>query len=419
MADEKGQLLFGTVAVKLGFVLPSDVQEAARIQEQTLRLGVKKPLGLILREQGWITEDQERQIVEYQQFRRERTQDKKLGEVAVENGFCTEAQLKDALKLQKEYFTVNNKTYPLGKILQDRGILTEQQVRALVRLQQRLAQPSAPSSGGPKTMVGVRECGNCYEVVPMRAQTCPKCGNHFGTITIAAQCKICRTNQTTAGEYCSKCGAHLVTGAKPRDENLRQCLKCGRFGGAYANECLHCGHVWDATMKRERKKSEEKVRRGVGELVRWAITGVVVLIGLWALFNFTAIKDWVAGKAVGEEAVAVKNRAESFLKAVQFGDEKGAGSFLAAPKEFDALYKDLFGLERERYQVAEVKIADVKVTQDRATVYVDAVLGAIKKEDQRSPEEQLKAVLAGTSGERRKVSLEWSRQRNGTWVLNR
>ncbi len=413
MADEKGHLLFGNVAVKLGFATPQRIQDAARIQEQLLALGVKKPLGQVMREQGWLDEGQERAVMEYQSFRRERNQDKKLGEVAVENSFCTEGQLKDALVTQKEYFQVNGKTYPLGKILQDRGIISDQQLKALVRLQQRLATPGA---GGPKTQVGVRECGNCYEIVPMKAKTCPKCANQFQDISIAVQCKICKANQTTAGEYCSKCGANLVTGAIPQESNLRQCHKCGKFGAAYANECLHCGHIWDATMKRERKKGEEKVRRSAAELVRWAILAVVLLIGAWALFNFATIKDWVMGKAVGEETVAVKHRAEAFLKALEYGDEKGATSLLAAPKEFAALYKGLFGLERERFRIAEAKISETRVEGERATVYADFTLAAVKKEDQRPPEEQIKAILAGNAGEKRRITLTWVRK-GGEWKL--
>ncbi len=418
MSGDQGQLLFGTVAVRLGYTTAANVEEAIKIQEQLIRLGVKKPLGQVMRDEGWITEEQERAVLEYQRFRRERNQDKKLGELAVENGFCTEAQLKDALATQKEHFRINGKTYPLGKILQDRGILSEQQVRALVRVQQRAAERRAAGGHVGKTLVGVRECGNCYEVVPIKAGTCSNCGNHFGSITIAAQCKICKANQSTPGEYCAKCGAHLVTGAKPRQENLRQCNKCGKFGATYAAECLHCGHIWDATMIRERRKEEEQVKRTTGEVVRWVVALLVLGVGVWALFNYETIRDYVLGKAVGADTVAVRRRAEEFLKAVQFGDAKGATAMLAAPREFAVLHNDLFGLEADRYRVAEAKVADVKVDRSRATVYVEAVLGAVKKEDQRPPEEQIKAILAGTAGERRKITMEWV-YKSGDWFLQK
>jgi hypothetical protein len=81
--------------------------------------------------------------------------------------------------LDQDSFPYLQKTYPLGKILVDRGVLSGQQLKALLRLQQRLANPEAAA---PRVQAGVRECANCFEVVPIRAEKCPKCGNFFGEI---------------------------------------------------------------------------------------------------------------------------------------------------------------------------------------------------------------------------------------------
>jgi hypothetical protein len=415
----EGQLLFGTVAVKLGFVSEEQARQCAAVQEKLLALGVKKPVGEIMLEQGWITREQLQAVIDYQKFRKERSADKKLGEVAVENGFCTEAQLQDALKTQKEFFNNNQKTYPLGKILIDRGIITDQQLKALIRLQQRIARPQ--SVDAPRIEVGVRECGNCFEAVSIHAKKCPKCGNAFHQLEIAVRCKVCQKDQHTPGEYCASCGANLVTGAMPNDANLRKCKKCGRFSAAYQPECFHCGYTWDATMKRERKKTGERIKRSAKDLVRWAVVAVIVLVFAWAAFNFATLRDWVLGAAVGEEAVAVKNRTESFLKALQFKDEPAAIGVLTSKKDFAPLFKELFGLEAEQYMLTSYSIADVKAEPQKATVYVEAALGAVKKEPGKnpSPQEQLEALVkGGGGGEKRRITLTWVKK-GEDWRLER
>lgn len=399
-------LLFGRAAVHLGFVTPEQVQACTKIQEQLQTLGVRKPLGEILREQGLLSAEQIQEISKFQEFRKEREEDKEFGKLAHANGFITEAQLKEALALQKSLFHKTSKTYDIELILLDRGFVTEQQLKAIARLQR---GPKAP----PRTVTGVKECGNCFEVVAIGRPKCPKCGTSFQKLKLQAKCKVCGFHQRTPGEFCSKCGANMITGQVPDPSRVRQCKKCGKIGAAYENECVHCGYTWDATMKRELRHREVRTRLTVASLARWgvgiAVAGVVAI----AVWNFESIRRWF----VGEDKAEVKQRSEEFLKALRYKDQERALSFYKTrPKDLAQVYSALFKLDPEKVEMTDFTIAEV---DGSGTAYVTVSFRPLEgKTGDGSLEDKLQALEKGIRGtqDTRNITLKWTR-RGGEWRL--
>lgn len=392
-------LLFGSAAVHLGFLTSEQVQAATKIQEQLQTLGVKKPLGEVLREQGLLTAEQVREIANFQEFRKERAEDKELGKLARDNGFITEAQLKEALALQKSLFNKTSKTYDIELILLDRGFVTEQQLRALAKLQR------GPRTA-PKPRAGVVECGNCFEIVEIGLPKCPKCGTSFQKLRLQAKCKVCGFHQRTPGEYCSKCGANMVTGQVPDPSRVRQCRKCGKIGAAYEEECVHCGYTWDATIKREARHRAVVSRIRLQSLVRWGVLVAIVGVVAIAALNFDSIRRWI----VGEDKVEVRQRTEEFLKALRFKDSDRACSFYRSkPKNLAEIYASLFKLDPGKVEMTDFSVSDVDPS---GTAYVSVTFRPIEgKTGDGSLEDKLQALEKGIRGtqDTRNVTLRWVR----------
>ncbi|MFH0938977.1 MAG: protein kinase [Planctomycetota bacterium] len=57
---------FGKVAIKLGFITPSQLEEAIKVQATVAKVGLRKRLGEILIKKGYLTPDQFQQVIKQQ-----------------------------------------------------------------------------------------------------------------------------------------------------------------------------------------------------------------------------------------------------------------------------------------------------------------------------------------------------------------
>jgi len=103
---------FGKIALKLGYINETQMNEALDIQQKS-----QEGIGMILVHMNAITPGQVKQVIEKQ---RSQTVNQKLwGECALDLGFVTREDLENAVKLQR------NSSEVLGQILVDLGYMTD------------------------------------------------------------------------------------------------------------------------------------------------------------------------------------------------------------------------------------------------------------------------------------------------------
>ncbi len=138
-------LLFGRLAVKAGYLSEEQVQGLLGSQARAAAAGAPVSLGEICQSRRLLTSSQVQSLLLAQQFALLRAEDKRLGQLAVRNGFATEDDVRAALDEQKRaYGTSKALPLRLGEILVEMGTLSEQQLRALLSAQARLAGTARP-----------------------------------------------------------------------------------------------------------------------------------------------------------------------------------------------------------------------------------------------------------------------------------
>ncbi|MDQ7778591.1 MAG: hypothetical protein RDV41_02635 [Planctomycetota bacterium] len=178
--QDKGELLFCKIACSALFVRREQVDMCLKLQEAERSQGRSRSIGQILRDMGFLTETQVKQVLDAQRRTEIHETAKVFGKLVIANGFATEEQIRECLQLQKDELNKPSvKARPLGQIMVERGILTAQEVGALLTAQGRLRQaPAAPVPGrGPElSPAGVHAqalaaAGERYEDVSRRKKS--------------------------------------------------------------------------------------------------------------------------------------------------------------------------------------------------------------------------------------------------------
>lgn len=137
-------LLLGRIALARGILTRDQLREALAEQAAGVARGRKVPrrLGVILVEKKFISDAQLHQLLDEQETRLiqdsvRREEDMLLGEILVNKGWCTVAQVNEALDLQAEAIDrVDEKVPHLGDILLEKGYLGADRLRKALALQE-------------------------------------------------------------------------------------------------------------------------------------------------------------------------------------------------------------------------------------------------------------------------------------------
>lgn len=95
-------------------------------------------LGEIAVARGFIDGGQAKRIAIVQAFLEARDEDRRFGEVAVDNAFVTRDQLNDSLAYQKKKFKEEGKVDRIGEVLVALGYMTGPERDAILKAQARL-----------------------------------------------------------------------------------------------------------------------------------------------------------------------------------------------------------------------------------------------------------------------------------------
>jgi tRNA A-37 threonylcarbamoyl transferase component Bud32 len=137
-------LLLGRIALARGILARDQLREALAEQAAGVARGRKVPrrLGVILVEKKFLSDAQLKQLLDEQETRLiqdsvRREEDMLLGEILVNKGWCTVAQVNEALDLQAEAIDrVEEKVPHLGDILLGKRHLKADQLRKALALQE-------------------------------------------------------------------------------------------------------------------------------------------------------------------------------------------------------------------------------------------------------------------------------------------
>lgn len=166
---KKADALFGQIAMRLGIVSRKQLEEALELQRFASQ---HKPLGLILMEMKYVTQQDLERIVEAQKALASQAEsrakavreDTLFGKVAIRLGACTEEQLAECLAMQEQL--PKDRFMRLGDIMIIKGVLTVDQVRKILDTQRGL-------------ILYCPQCDTQYNVVMFRPGAsiqCYRCG---------------------------------------------------------------------------------------------------------------------------------------------------------------------------------------------------------------------------------------------------
>ena len=220
-------LLFGKIAVELGFCTEQQVESCLAIQEKA---SDRMSLGRHMVREGCLTEDQHSKVLERQRRNLSRVDpaarapkgDVLFGRLAVREGLATEEQVNDALREQGR----NGDRRSLGEVFIAKGILNAEEVRWILGLQS-------------KWIMRCPRCAVAYTVhsssrTPTKA-VCPRCRSPLAP-------EESKTESATAGELdtavrrkpnpradgqgggCKICDHPLVS--DPGSDGRVECLSC-------------------------------------------------------------------------------------------------------------------------------------------------------------------------------------------------
>lgn len=180
----KADILFGKIAINAGMVSSDNVEDCVRLQET---MKEKKPLGMILIDKGFITEDQLTKIIEIQRknlqeraiHSREKRDDGLFGKLVMRFAFATEEQINECIRVQAKL--ESDLFLRLGEIMVKKGYLTNDQVRQILEFQR-------------TKILTCTSCNTQYNVIMFTPGTkirCYKCDAELAVperlITVAAE----------------------------------------------------------------------------------------------------------------------------------------------------------------------------------------------------------------------------------------
>lgn len=93
-----------------------------------------KPVHEHLLARGVITPDQHKGLERAVAYRLGRDEDKKVAQLVVEHGYCSQAAVEKALKQQKDFYGKTGELMRLGTLLVEMGSLSDSQHLAAIKL---------------------------------------------------------------------------------------------------------------------------------------------------------------------------------------------------------------------------------------------------------------------------------------------
>lgn len=144
--------LFGKIAVELGYLDPSMVDEALRVQATLAQQSRPLAMGTVLRNLGYLTVDEVEEVLKLQKsdagasdlYLREAAL---FGELAIENGFASRKHVEEALRLQ----SASPESFKMGMLLVKRRVITNEQRLSLVRAMERVVRDAKAGAATRET----------------------------------------------------------------------------------------------------------------------------------------------------------------------------------------------------------------------------------------------------------------------------
>ena len=224
------EILIGRIAVQRGFLTPADLDRAVEIQAKT---DPRRPLGEILVEHGMLTRGQVASLLTHQGVTLDRPDtilprkkgESLFGRLALKAGFCSESQLNDALRLQAQDEESGN-FRQLGDILVEQGWMSPADVRQVLEQQQR-------------SLLWCQKCGAVFNVahVVKRTARCPTCGivlSEARSDQVSAEAQIAFTPEGMRVASLLPEASHEAPASRPVGTIVARRFKCASCG----NDCV-------------------------------------------------------------------------------------------------------------------------------------------------------------------------------------
>ncbi|MDQ7778745.1 MAG: hypothetical protein RDV41_03420, partial [Planctomycetota bacterium] len=235
MASE-ADLIFGRLAIKHGIIDEPELVEAIRVQGDLQEAGIAKSVSEILEERGVMSPEQVQKIVSMQKYTLVRDEDKRYGELAIRRGFCSVADIQEALAVQQNAIAKKAPTVPrLGNILRDRGKISPDQHEELKKEQVRLGKPaSLLESTAPGAIPAVLS----GKPGAARQLTCALCGNNEKPGT--TKCSVCGTDFSGGHKAADVAAAEMMREDADSEASMfgNVAAEMGLINETQADECL-------------------------------------------------------------------------------------------------------------------------------------------------------------------------------------
>ncbi len=434
-------ILFGSIAVALGKVTADQLRRGLELQQEWARIGVRKPIGEILKEQGHLDDRGIREVLHAQAYKEKRLESRDYGRIARECGFVSADRTEEALRAQKEAYRGGHGLVSLGRILLDRGWIESQQHASVMRALNRIHGREGTVASTTSVLYGVKECPGCFEFIDFRAERCDRCNIFLGEVTVRPECPACHQAQEPGGEFCAHCGANLVTGRQPSTRRDTPCGECGALLADGQEQCYRCGT----------RRPAPPLRRAAGWLVAHAapIVGsaagkillAALLLGLGvALFHLPEIGRAARAVMLGADRTRLDRALSDLCAALVYADDRGVRAVMdpawvvapAAADETavaarDRLFRAVLHApsSMEEIVVASAEVEQSRIEGDEAVAYVrvEARIRTSREADPEAALAELWASVQGSTSEgggrghvRRRLTWRWGRH-GDRWVL--
>lgn len=127
-------ILFGTLAIRNGFVNQEQLDQALEIQRMVRRDGVEVPIGEVLVEMEALNPRQVDAVLQGQKFMKARWRGMAVAKAALDNNLAPKAAVEAALEFQKDEFRKTKQILEVQDILAEQGAITRRDSARLARI---------------------------------------------------------------------------------------------------------------------------------------------------------------------------------------------------------------------------------------------------------------------------------------------
>ncbi|MBI4616840.1 MAG: zinc ribbon domain-containing protein [Planctomycetes bacterium] len=340
--------------------------------------------------------------------------------VAIDRGLLKKNEAEQLYKNYQRRLREGERGVTFEAILVEEGVLTPSQSRELMSE----VNQDDPEEKKKAAATGDRECPNCYERIQTEARSCRFCGLYLAQAEVQIGCANCGAEHPKEAVYCTSCGADIRTGVMPGMTRVR-CPKCGNMAQGMEEVCAACGTVLKKSAERVKaddlvKQARQFWRNHKGWIALAAL--VFALLWLWTARDSVAYK-WNELR-YGEKHL-IQSRAEDFVKSLEHKDHERLSAMMrpeSGPADADDVEKRLWkiaGLPNDKAILDEIKIEEIDVDGDRASVYLKVVYDPrIEVDPDKIAEEGSGALHEALRGAQQrneaKITWRWVYE-DGTW----